>query len=262
MRTKFATIFDSIGIGALVMIVVYAWVNFVSKNFALALVASICAFVLSLVVCFWVYKTKQKKFNLTKQNQQNIDDIYKRLQFCPTNSQTLWLKQSIFPDSKTICSNFFVKDGQCIYNAMLKQNFAPDDLTFAIRDIQSTTSLSHIKTITILAESVLASTKSFAKSLNIQIEILDKVEAIKKYNLVSSTLPENIKIVKQQKNYRYFLSYALSPARFKSYFLLGLILITSSFFVMFKLYYLIFGSLLIVMSIITLCLKLKNKNAH
>ncbi len=260
MRSKIALVIDSIGISTVLSFIVYAWISFLSKNLTLSIIACLSVLVLMLIACFYIHKLRQKKLNITKEKQQNVDKIRNKLQFCPQKQQTLWIKQSIYPTTTRVFDDFFVHNQHCVYNLLSTPQVSVEDLCRLLREVLSTINFSEFQKITILAESFLDSTKNFAKNLNIQVELLDIYQATQNYNLTYNTIPECIKIVKQPKNYQYFVKYILSPERFKSYLTLGLILLVSSFFVMFKVYYLIFGSLLLAMSIVTLFIKAKAKS--
>ena len=262
MKSKLAIIIDSASISLLTGLIAFSWCQFYVHMAQISLLVALCVMATSILICWIINKQLLKKRNITKQNKNNINSIFDKLRFCSEDKQIVWLKQSIIPNKKAdIYQKFFYFDDSIIYNALLHSNLTPDDLCKIIRDIGLYCQPETIKSITIIGGGFNNDLKNFAKSLNVNIILLDKVNAILKYNLTPDGLPSSVCVVKPVKNYKYFINYAFSPARTKSYLMLGLVLLLSSFFVLYKVYYLIFGTILLTMSIITVLKHLKKKNS-
>ena len=174
----------------------------------------------------------------------------------------LWLKQSIYKENNALLfNNFLYYNNTVIYNALLKK-INENDISQIIRNILDTLKDKPLFNITILCDEHTKQATMFCTSLNIKVELLDKFRAVTKFNLNAQQLYTSISVKKQPKNLKYLFSYALSIKRTKSYLALGLILIICSFFVLYRVYYLILGSILLTMCIITLFLHLKSKNKN
>lgn len=95
--------------------------------------------------------------------------------------------------------------------------------------------------------------KNLANAIKeIKISTLDAFDTYEKFIEPSGILPNKvIDTSKAKLSFRQVLNYAFSKERTKHYLLFGLILIISSFFVYFKVYYLVFGSILLVFALLT-----------
>ena len=261
MKNIVAIIIDDVSISLLCGLVAYSWCQFYVHSIIISVVVALIVMATCGLFCYVFSKHFVKKRNLNKQQKDNITKIYQKLQFCSKTQQMHWLKQSLkLEDNTTSHSNYFWHNHTIIYNALL-DNMDKDALCKILREIVLDCDIANIKQITILCNNIEASLKGFAKTLDIKIELLDKVEAVARYNLQESTLNAPINIRCPIKNYKYFVNYAFALERTKSYLLLGLVLILSSFFVLYKIYYLVFGTFLITLAIITLLKHLKNKNS-
>ncbi len=262
MKSKVAIVIDSVFISLICGLVGYSWCNFYTKNMFTSLLCGLTLVFLSIAVCYFVSKRYLRKQNITKELKNIAQNIYNKLPFCTTHKQTNWLKQCIYPQNNALVfEDFLYFNGYVIYNALLEK-IDENKIPFIIRNIANNLKELAFESITILCDDQTKQATTFCSSLNIKIELLDKFKAIKKYNLNPNLLQSDIYIKKETKNFKFLINYALSPNRTKSYFTLGLILVFSSFFVLYKIYYLIFGSVLLIMCIITLFLHLKSKNKN
>lgn len=261
MKNTLAIVIDNISISLLIGIIAYSWCQFYIHSVSISALIALIVFATAILICWLITKQITKKQKLNKQAKENINAISEKLQFLSTDKQILWLKQSIYKDMNAeIKTNFIYYDKKIIYNALLFDNLNQNDFHKIIREITLYYSKCDFDQIEILCSNFSKELSNYAKSLNISVVLTNKVNAVQKYKLCASSLPCEITIVHPVKNYKYFFEYALSPARTKSYLLLGVVLVLSSFFVIYKLYYLIFGTLLLILSIITLSKHLKTKN--
>ena len=257
MKRKFATMIDNIALSLLVGVLFYCWLNFVSHKQTLCLIAATASALLCFVVCSILSKKRQKKLDISAKTIDNVDRIYQKLLFTETQAQTKWLASHT--QNATIFYDFF-KQGTTIFcNALLKNKLGIEDVCQFIRKLESVFKNLKDFEIVVLCEDFEKQTKTFVESLNIKVELLNKFETAKKFGLKSETLECNIQILKPEKSFKAILDYALSPKRFRSYFLFGMLLVASSFFVIYQIYYLVFGTLFLFMSALTLILK-KKKN--
>ena len=261
MKNTLAIIIDNLSISLLIGIIAYSWCQFYIHSVCISALIALIFFASAILICWLITKEITKKQKLNKQAKENINAISEKLQFLSADKQILWLKQSIYQDLEVeIKTNFIYYDKKIIYNALTYDNLNQNDFYKIMQEITLYYSPYDFEKIEILCSSFSKELLTYVKSLNICVVLTNKVSAIQKYKLCAFSLPCDIKIVCPVKNYKYFIEYALSPARTKSYLLLGIILVLSSFFVIYKLYYLIFGTMLLVLSIITLSKHLKAKN--
>ena len=261
MKSKFATFVDNVALSFLVGLLMFCWVNFVSHNKTLSTIAGSLSFCLSVIICYLVTSRIRKKLQITQRTQQKSQAVIENLQFMPAAEQISFLNKHINERNQKPHTHFIKTDQAIYFNLLLEKNLTIELLCQAIQEIQTFYPNLNCNVI-ILCGGYPKETKNFCKQLNIHIELWNLIETTNKLNLNPDTLQNNIKIVKEQKSFVSIFDQAFSPARFKHYCMVGIILIISSFFVPYKVYYLVFGSIMILFSILTLVLKLKNKNTR
>ena len=87
---------------------------------------------------------------------------------------------------------------------------------------------------------------------NLSIEFVAKKELYENYFLSQNLFPNcsNLNTENERRNFKIIIKNFINPKKSKSYFLCGLVLIFSSLILPFKTYYLVFGSTLLILSIV------------
>ena len=261
MKSKFANIVDNLAISFLLALLVYCWINFVSHNKILSTISSICAGLSAIIILFFISNKRRKTFFVNKETENKAATLFEKFRFCSAAEQIDFLNKYIQGKNKELHTHFIKTEQNIFVNELINTKLSSEDVCKIIREIKSFYPQKPDKII-ILCHSVLKETKTFCKQLNTEIEFWNLVDCITKLKLDPNLISSDVKIVKPQKNWATILSYAFSPARFKSYFTIGIVLIVSSFFVLYRIYYLVFGTIMLLLAIFTLTLKLKNKSTR
>lgn len=120
-----------------------------------------------------------------------------------------------------------------------------------------------IHKIIILCNSYSLDCKNLIKNFQkIKYEIIDISELYVKYILPEHSMPNFAieTIPKEKFNFNTFKKYAFSRHKSKTYFLCGLVLLFSSYFVPLRIYYLIFSALMFISSLLCIILNTKKVN--
>ena len=249
-KYKIAKICDYIFFGLVFFVIFYGWTNFYQKNTILSFAVAItCSFIIIIIMNFFISK-KNEKERLTQQQKEIILNYSTQLKFSD-RKKVLTYFENIFKNSK-IKKNYILKEETIIYPFFNTERFTLTDLIKIYSEIES----EKINNVYILSSVFDADCYNIVKQIkNKNIQLFD---AQKTYNefIKNKSLPENVIDAKPQKlNLKELLKFIISPKRTKHYLILGLILILSSFFVIYKLYYLITGSILLILALLTRIIK-------
>ncbi|MBR1925228.1 MAG: hypothetical protein IJ837_00025 [Clostridia bacterium] len=249
-KYKFAKVVDYIFFGLVFFVIFYGWTNFYQKNIVLSFfVAIVCSFFLLIIINFFISK-KSEKEKLTQKQKEVILNYSTQLKFSDRKKVLTYFKD-ISTNSK-IKKNYILKENCIIYPYFNTENFTLNDLTRTYGEIEA----EKINDIYILSSKFDADCYNIAKQIkNKNIQLFD---AQKTYNefIKNNALPENVVDTKPQKlSFKELLLFMISPKRTKNYLIFGIILLFSSFFVMFKIYYLITGSILLILALLSRIIK-------
>lgn len=196
---------------------------------------------------------KQKKYAIKQEEQSKIQE---------------YINSFIFSED-SFNVNFFYNLAKTKHNAVKKSKFVviehPDSRiilyphftykTFCIDDVINI--INKVKTlntkrIVICTNKYDTNVPSFIKKLPIEIYILDGTdtyyELLKKYNC----FPQPTKLEQENKiTLKELASFALNKKRTKGYFISSIFLLFSSFFVPFKLYYIIISTILLILALVS-----------
>ncbi len=264
IKIKIGNAIDIVLTSCIFFVLFFAWIRFYSKNVYLSIFSSIFITFLLVFFLFFYKRKKDTKKELTLKQKNLALDTALQLRFSSAKSVRSYFKKLLENKFKTEEK----KDGLLITKNNKLNFFVPcfSEEIFKSDDLARLYSKAkeyNADEITISAVTFDDNCKNLSKAItNIKITLLDAFETYTQLIEPSNELPE--KVVNTQKaklTFRQLLSYALSKERTKSYFMLGIVLIISSFFVLFKIYYLIFGSILMLMAVLTRVLPHKQKNA-
>ncbi len=247
-KFKLNYFFDILLTFLIFFILLYSWSNFYLKNMLKSFVVAIIS---TSIIVFLLFKIKIKKENKKglslrqKEQAQNLcfqlkflsrqkvldffynsikqkEEVKKHKNFLETNTQIIYP----FFDKKTLDIDAFC--------SILKQNFPQKEI------------------VIICCEASRETFDICQKIQNKHIKILDFEKTYNKFLQNVETYPNEIEIKNDKKlKLKELVLFSLQKERTKNYLLMGLILITSSFFVIYKIYYLIFGSLLLFLALLT-----------
>lgn len=227
----------------------YSWINFYRKSMLASFVlASLLAFFVVFLL-FYVKAKKDNKKNLSFKQREKITNSITQLKFLPTQKLIDYFYQNISKTEKAKKHCYFVEtDSKVIYPFFAKTTLDADSFTQIY-----TKFCAYHKEIVILCENVAKDTSNLANLIqNKKITIFDAENTYNQFVKKYQTIPESVIFSKPKKlALKELFCYMIQKERTRNYFLMGLVLIVSSFFVLFKIYYLIVGSILLCMALLT-----------
>ncbi len=261
-KTKLSDIIDCILITLFVFILLFSWIKFYTKNIILSILIGIFATFLLIFIYFFVKSKKIKKTELSKKQKQLAQNCALQLSFS-TQKSTINYFEKLLNNNYNITkhTNFLI-----LKNNNQKILFAPLFNTEKIKNtnLAQLYAIAKEKNCSILIISGIQADEEVKnlslKIKNIKIEIWDCFTTYNKLIKDKNLLPdETVDTSISKLNIKQILKYAFDRKRMKNYLLFGLILIISSFFVYYKIYYLIFGTIMIIIALLTIILPHKQK---
>lgn len=249
IKSKLAITIDTISITTIIAIIIFVWLNKFIKNAILSLFVCNFAFILLFVA---LYRHFIKKYNLSKlklKDEKLAKNCFGFLEYCSNIDFQNYIKHLL---NCTPCSNHIFENDNYIFYINLKTPLTKNDFFIAHNHFLNS---QKSKNLIFISSS---QTEDFNQALTncptkyYTFNQVDLFKLMKEKNLFP--LQENIKTNNKPKlkNIKNLLSKNITKNRFKEFFFSGLGLIFISFVIPFTLYYLIFGTLLLSLSIISL----------
>ena len=249
-KYKIVNLFDKLFITCTIFLIIYAWINFFIRDL-------ISTFILSLIfssgitfLIFYLFNKKNEKMLNNKKLLKVIETNFLAFRLLSKTEQLSLINSIVEKKFKTrILSNgiAFKKDNKTgiILIATQFEKISEYDFVNLLQGISS------VDFIEIICNDF--DEKLNTKILNnININFVTKKQLYNEYFLKNLIFPncEKLNIKIERKSFRQIAKYFFVPAKAKSYFICGLILIFSSIILPYQTYYLIFGSVLLIFSII------------
>ena len=251
-KFKIINLFDKIFISISIFLIIYAWINFYIRNlwttFILSLIfSSACIFVL-----YYFLNKKQEKISLTKKNIEEMNKYFLAFRLTPRKDKLNLLYKILSKDYEAKLDNetlTYIKDNEkhTIIIATHIERINENELINLI-DEYSDLDADIIDIICSDVNSNINSNIFFDK----KIQFVSKRELYVNYFLKYQIFPDDSKINTSITKIKFkdILNSMFLPEKAKSYFFCGLILIFSSIILPYHIYYIIFGSLLLIFSIV------------
>lgn len=262
-KLRLSQIIDSIFVFGFCFLIVFCWIRFYTKNTILsAFVGLIITTIFSLVLAK-ILNAKSKRKNITKKDKQDA-------QFCALQFGFMPLKQCLM----FFCDILKQKNKVAFFKSHLVLNPQTQNATLFVplfykseileTDIQNCFILAREKncnTILICAKSFSQAATTLAKNLSaFHFSLFDTFETYSKIIKPNPLPPKIVDTSVEKLHFSQLVLSAFDKKRIRNYLLFGVILLVSSFFVYYKIYYLISGSILIVLCIVILFLPNKKSN--
>ncbi len=238
----------------IIFLIVFVWIKYSIENFWLSLLFSI----ILLVVIETLYQVftnkKQAKSNIKKEEQEKINQYTNTFIYCDKKYTTDFFYNLCKKNYECTKKSKYILISHPTTNIALYPLFLYRELSIDdVIDCYNQTKHEKIKRLVICTNKYANDIQKFIETLNIEVLILDKQQTylllLKKYEIY----PKITKICDKQKmTFRQFLNIALDKKRAKSYFLSAIFLLFASMFVFYKIYYLIFATILLVMCFLCL----------
>lgn len=261
-KFKIINLFDKLFISISIFLIIYAWINFYVRNlwttFFLSLIFSAaCVFVL-----YYFLNKKQEKVELGKKNTDEMNKSFLVFRLTPRKQKMELLYNLLSKEFNTKLDNgilTYIKDEKkhLVIVATHIERISENDLINLVDEFLDI----DVDVIDIICNDV-------NPNINSKIFVDKKITFITKQKLYLDyfskyqIFPDNSKIDTSITKLRFMdiLNNMFIPQKAKSYFFCGLILIFSSIILPYHIYYIVFGSLLLIFSILCKILPKLKKN--
>lgn len=254
MKSKLAVVFDTFFIAFMFFIIAYFWLFKIIKNAFFTLFCSISLSVLLFYIFFKFFLKKYKLNKISFQDQKLAKNCIEKLMFMDTETlinfysnllNVKHIKGNIFTGTK---SNFYISTKHKLDD---KDFMLANDYYLKNKDKE----LSFIATS--VSEEFTALMKACPTSYNL-FSMADLFLIMKERNIFPENVEQSNQKTKRFANIKTKLSTSITKTHFKEFFFSGLSLILISTVIPFSSYYLIFGSILLSLALISLFIKNKN----
>lgn len=249
------TIISTLARVFLEFVVSFVWIRYFVRDWVVALVCSLLCSALVEVGLFFIRKRKQAKNGNKKELEKQIEETTLTFLFSEDKENlNFFHKLASLKHKATKKSRFVVVENPDKKVVLLPfytyQNFSCDNLLFCLNLAKK----ENPKKVVITTGSVDPEVHKLAKHFqDFEIVILDKFDTFHKllkfydcFPEIKTKIPADTRPSKQE-----ILSVALNRKRSKGYFFASFILLLSSFVVRKNIYYLIIGSLLLVLALVS-----------
>lgn len=255
-KFKFINIVDTFFIALVTMLIIFVWLQFFIKNIALSLILSS---ILSIAVIYLFHSIKSKKqikkfktaskstsilkFKLAIQTMPQVKLLQLIKQLVPNKYETKTIKGDMIITKKGIPHIFTTH-----FNSELTEP--------KLLEIIKTKQYDNITIFCISFDSNLPSICQTLKNKSINLINLDQLYVLFEQNNITIDT-SNIDLNKHKITLTEILKKALSRNKSKGYFISGLVLLFTSLIIPYKIYYVVFSSVLFILSLIC---RLKTSN--
>ncbi len=250
-KYKVINLFDKIFITVSIFLLIYAWINFFIRNLWTTFLLSLIFTFASVFILFHFLNKRDEKKTLSKKYIQEMEEKFLAFRLMSKLERFKFLKSVIEKtcECKKIKDSLVFEKNNKTYQILIalnREKLTQFDLINLIQNLEKNVNV--LKIICCDFESNL-NTKILK---NLEIEIISKKKLYDEYFLLYNSFPDssNLNIQKDQKKFKEILKNFFVSSKAKSYFLCGLVLIFSSIILPYHTYYLIFGSTLLIFSVI------------
>lgn len=262
-KLRLSKLIDTIFVLGFCFLVVFCWLRFYTKNTLFSVLISATVTVAASIVFTKIIKAKNKTKSLSKQDKENAQYCALQFSFTPLKQVLIYFYDILKPKN-----NVSLLKTHLVLNPKTQKAIIFIPLFFKNEideiDIQNTFILAkeqNCNSVVICAKAFNQSATSLISKLkNMSFTLFDSFETYNKIIKPNNLPPKIVDTTVAKLTFSQILLLAFGKQRIKNYLIFGLILIASSFFVYYKLYYLISGSILLVLCIVILCLPNKRNN--
>lgn len=246
-KFRFINFLDFIFIFLAIFLIFFAWFNFFVRNIILS--AFLAVFLSSVIIFIFKYfKNIGYQKNLSNQASQTAILKFKLAIQTYSSQKLISLLKRLVPASVSAVKSgniyFMQNNKKCVFIPCL-QNVDEAQVLSLIKNIIADEIVIFCLDFTGSAESVC----SVFKDRNIRLININKF-----YNILSAKQIEvqtnHIDLSKPKVSVREILKNSLAPQKAKGYFISGLVLLFTSLIIPYKVYYVVFSSLLLLLSIL------------
>ena len=250
-RFKIINLLDKIFVSICVFLLMFAWINFFLHDlwtsfFISIIFSSACLF---LIFCF--FNKRQTKIALNKKYSQDIEQNFLAFRLLRQNDKLNLIKQLISKTSECKIKNgslLFFNEKKCqLFISVNTTSFDENTLFEMIEKAEKGT-----ECLMIICNNTPSGINTKILK-NLEIKFIDKKELYDNYFFKYSLFPDtqNLNLSKEKITLKMIIKNLIIPAKAKSYFWCGIVLLFSSIILPYRTYYLIFGSLFLIFSILS-----------
>ncbi len=233
-----AKIIDYISVSVITTLLTFVWSVYLFDNFVAGLVFSIGISIVVVLTIYYVTSKKQKPYTYDRL----------ALEFSIKGSEYV---VNIF---KSILKNQQIESGcnyVCLENCIIIVAFKFSMLTIAdMSGICSLATKHHKSKVFVIARGIDRRAYQAIQLENIKLNVI-KIKPVFKFLQKHNALP-NLKPIKRKFSIRMLAETILARSNLKSYLFSGAMLIGVSFLTPLKIYYIVFGSLMLLLALLTL----------
>ena len=251
-KFKIINLIDKLFISSAIFLIVYAWINFYTRNLWLTFFLSL---IFTFAIVYTLFYFVNKKVTNKKTNKKNEDDIEKNfLAFKLSSKQE---KLNILNSIISLNYKTEYDKNNLIFYKENKKTLIILATTYNMIDTKILLNLidefysDNIDSFLIVCESIAPDIlKDIFKDK--EINFITKKILFNDYFLKNNIFPKttHLNLTKPKINFKNILNSLFIPQKAKSYFTCGLILIFSSIILPYHYYYIVFGSVLLTFSVI------------
>ncbi len=234
-----------------IALLVFCWVRFYTKNVLLSAVIGVLAGLLCSVLLYFINSKREKKKNLTKANKKIATFFATQISFCTTNQVLNFFCENLktnYPEIKKQEAYLFLDKETALVPYYYTETLNIEQVKACVSVLQN-----KCKNIWITCIQSSPQAKELVSSIrNYSIQIFDVMDTFTKlFKTFDIKIPQIIDQEIPKLKLKEIALATLSRKKTKTYLILGLVLLLYSFIVPYKIYYLSFGSILILMAILT-----------
>ena len=208
---------------------------------------------LTLLIDFFItltYKRKNIKASLKDEEQKKAENYANSFIFADDKKSVdffynLALKKHNAKKSSKFVTIEYETSRVVLYPFYTIRSFLPEDLVHIYNQANKVKATK----LVVCVNEIDPQAEKLAKLLDLKILLLDKYDTYKKLMVSYGCFPEEMALKEIKPSVSSLVEYSLNRKRTKGYFFSSLILLFSSFIVRYNIYYVIFSSLLLILSL-------------
>lgn len=261
-KFKIVNLLDKIFISVSIFLIIYAWLNFYIRDLWTTFILSLIFSSAIIFVLYYFLNKKQEKVKLNKKNTERMNKSFLAFRLSPRKEKLNLLYQIFSKESEVKLNDgilSYMKDNKkhivliathidrINENELINLIDGIINLDFDVIDVICQDVNQNINSNIFIDKSILFLTKEKLY-----------IDYFSKYSIFPNDSNINVNITKLK--FKDILNNFFLPEKAKSYFFCGLILIFSSIILPYHIYYILFGSALLIFSIVCKLLPKIKKN--